>query len=436
MERKIKVAWICHFSNAFVRGKINYRKEYAERLVRYIFHKPKKAVNDFSQLITNGINQFEHQDEIELHIIAPYEGIFPNIQVFENKGVYYHFFNSDTYQNIFQKYIFHKEIDLDHIKNRRLINQILDRIHPDIIHLIGAENPYYSLAGLDVDTKKYPLVLGLQTLMSDPNFKKRNPSPDYSYRQKIERAIILRTTYIMSSVPSFRKMVWGGIRKNAIFLNSFLFVGEDLHLEPCSKYYDFEYNAFNISKAVDLAIEAFAIVTRKYPKVTLHIIGGYSDDFKSKIDVRIHQLGIDDNVTFTGSLPSHEDVMNEVRKARFALLPLKVDYVSGTIREAMANGLPVVSTITEGTPSLNDDRQSILVSPIGDNQGMAENMIKLLESKDLADKMRTNAAKTCQERYGNKRILDEHVEIYRAIYLNRTSHVPIPSNLYDTNTEK
>ena len=51
----------------------------------------------------------------------------------------------------------------------------------------------------------------------------------------------------------------------------------------------------------------------------------------------------------------------------------------------MAYGLPVITTITPGTPKLNDNRESVLLSPIGNHQAMADNMIKLLENKDLVE---------------------------------------------------
>ena len=124
-------------------------------------------------------------------------------------------------------------------------------------------------------------------------------------------------------------------------------------------------------------------------------------------------------------MPTHDDVINEVRKARFALLPLKVDLVSGTIREAMANGIPVVTTITPGTPKLNERRRSVLLSEKGDFEGMAQNMIDLIEMEGLEDTLRLNAYETIKEKYDNASIVKEWHDAYFQILENKCTGAPI-----------
>ena len=119
------------------------------------------------------------------------------------------------------------------------------------------------------------------------------------------------------------------------------------------KLYDFVYFAADISKAVDYAIEGFAIAKKSFPNITLHVVGGYSDSYMQTLRDKMQELGLGQEVDFTGKLLTHDDVLAEIRKAKFALLPLKVDLIAGTIREAMSNGLPVVTTVTPVTPTLN-----------------------------------------------------------------------------------
>ena len=97
------------------------------------------------------------------------------------------------------------------------------------------------------------------------------------------------------------------------------------------------------------------------------------------------------NVIFCGPLPTHDDVIKQIRKSRFAILPLKIDLISGTIREAMANGLPVVTTITPATPKLNETRESVLLSEKGDFKAMAENMLWLINDNEVAIKLKKNS---------------------------------------------
>ena len=78
----------------------------------------------------------------------------------------------------------------------------------------------------------------------------------------------------------------------------------------------------------------------------------------------------------------------------------------------MANGLPVVTTITPATPRLNETRESVLLSEKGDFQAMADNMCRLLEEEGLADTLRNNAAVELQERYSNESAMKQWRENY------------------------
>jgi glycosyltransferase involved in cell wall biosynthesis len=115
---------------------------------------------------------------------------------------------------------------------------------------------------------------------------------------------------------------------------------------------------------------------------------------------------------FEGKLPTHDDVICQIRKSRFALLPLKIDLVSGTIREAMANGLPVVTTVTPATPNLNKKRECVLLSEMGDHKAMADNMLRLIEDPEYANIIRDNCLQTANERITNKEIVDNYIRAY------------------------
>ena len=147
----------------------------------------------------------------------------------------------------------------------------------------------------------------------------------------------------------------------------------------------------------------------------LNLSGAYTEEYKLNLDKRIKELGIEGNVVYSGSKSSHDEVIKQIKKSRFALLPIKVDVISSTIREAMACGLPVVTTITPGTPLLNTDRESVLLSEIGDYQSMAANMIKLVENEGLANSLRENAILTIKEVYSNSCFMEKWRKAYYAV---------------------
>ncbi len=425
-NKKIKIVWICHFSNAEVRNELRF-KSYAR----------KRATKDYSQWNTNAINEFKKFDDVELHVISPHIGINTNVQEFSKDEIYYHFFRSEDDRFIFRlkrKIIKGKYLTPKYEGNTRTIVSIINDINPDLIHVIGAENPYYSISALSMP-KDIPLIVTLQTLMIDPDFYKNYPITKqmYDYRSGIEREVLLRADYVTCQAQRFKEVLKEQFNPALRILNMALIVGERINTTKCKKEYDFVYFSKEIEKAADWVIEAFALVHKKHPGITLNIVGGYAAQTKQVLDRRLEELGILGNVSFTGSLPSHGDVINQVRKARVALLPLKIDLISGTIREAMANGLPVVTTITPATPKLNENRKSVLLSEKGDFDNMASNMLDLIENENLYNTLQANGYATVRERYDNELEANLWREAYYAVLEEKRNGTPIPTQLLHKN---
>ena len=139
--------------------------------------------------------------------------------------------------------------------------------------------------------------------------------------------------------------------------------------------------------------------------------------------------GMKSNITFTGTLPTHNDVINKIKEAQIALLPLKIDFISGTIREAISLGLPVITTKTLGTPTLNEKRESVLISEPADYQDMAQKMLYLINNKDYANTIRNNALKTINETYNNTKAIKDWIKAYKNIIANYHKNVPLPEKL-------
>lgn len=412
---KIKVVWVCHLSNPQIRQHLKFSKWSPLAIAKKIAGKG--AHYDFALWNTNAIQEFEKFDDIELHIVAPHYGIH-GLQQFEMNGINYHFFQSedDNLLSLLQSRFFHK-LKTSYPKNTKIILRLIEQIKPDIIHYIGAENPYYSESALSVP-EGIPLMVSLQTLMCDPEFFKNYPisKEEYEFRKNLEVAIIKKADYVASKVMPFREIIQRSIG-DVKFLDMTLAVGETITDEPsCNKEYDFVYFAASISKAIDYALEAFARAKCKHKQITLHVVGDYSNELMENISAQMKALGIKEGVDFTGKLPTHDDVINEMKKCRYALLPLKIDLLSCTIRESMAHGLPVITTITPETPIWNEKRQCLLLSEKGDFDAMADNICRLLEDPKLAALLRANSFLTIQEKCSNKGFMEDWRKNYFEIY--------------------
>ncbi len=416
----MKIVWLCGFSNATVRERLDIS---ISKLVKMMFkiargHNPFTAT-DYGVWVSNAAKEFEKIDEVELHVISPCSFLKSTIQEFDINGIHYHFFcdeNSMFTTMVYKQVAKPKTYEYKH--NRRIIKKLIDIIKPDVVHLIGAENPQYSMALLDVPTT-IPTIVQLQTLLNDPDFNANNQMGVSSYNNlsNIERLVLLRSDYIGTRATKYINIIKNSIKSNARFLDTTLAIGENINEHVCEKYYDFVYFASNINKSCEIALEAFGMAYQHEHSITLDVVGGFTSDYKRQLDEIMAKYGIESAVTFEGRLATHEDVINQIQKARFALLPLKIDLISGTIREAMANGLPVITTDTGelGTQKLNSEYQCALISPKFDCKSLAKNMIRLLNDSSLAEELRQNAFRRQREKYNNAAVANDYVEVYKRI---------------------
>jgi len=414
---KIKVVLIAHFSSEEIRSHLKVKSCTFDKCIRFILHKKKTNYfeTDFAPWIKNLIKEFEKRKNIEVHVIAPFENMDKKIEEFQINGVFYHFFSCRTiyfYMEYFMQKINNFFIPLKYSKNRKLINKIINQINPDLINLYGAENPYYASSVLDV--KDIPIISTCQTIYNNPDRKKyEKVSP---IRINFEKKIFEYVKYFGVSNSLYNDLI-KQINPNAINLYHRFPSYEMPKIIQTEKKYDFvNFAAEHCEKKGTYdSILALAIVKKKYKNVTLNIVGKISNSVRSEALKLIDSYDLKGNVFFTGYFPNHKDLLNHVTKSKYALLPVHLDVISGTIIQSMMLGLPLVTNITDGTPTLNIKKECVLLSKINDINQMANDMIKLMESEDLANMLRTNSIEYCSENYNNTKIVDNIVDIYNAI---------------------
>lgn len=453
MDKKVKVVWVCHLMNPKI-GKHLPQTLSTGRRIKLAFAKillslipnsryslksgitklcdklSKPVPTEFAIWNTNGINELKKRHDVELHIVAPLYWISRKGLCYEEDGVNYHFFRNQQGSFVYliwrEVYKLIKGKGLCISTNRNRIVKYVEQIKPDIIHLIGAENSQYAMSILDYGDN-YPVLVQLQTLLNDPDIQTKTVT--YKESAVNESEVLKKAKYIGTIINKWSDIIKKQINPDAIILNTSLAVSEIVSRSQRQIEFDFVYYSYNINKAGDLAIEAFGLAHKQKPSLTLHMIGGYDDVFKKKLDERIAFYGIQDAVTFEGLLPTHDDVLEHAKKAKFALLPIKFDITPSTIREAFSNGLPVITTITSGTPDLNKNGQCVLLSEVGDHQAMADNIIRLTEDEALAETLAENGYNYMEARVSNKQVADTWVEAYKAIIEHYNNGTPIPDTL-------
>lgn len=426
---KIRVAMVCHFSNVEVRSHLPLDDRKLYTFLRKILRMSTKgkSYGDIASWDVSLIDEFKKHPEIELHVISAHSGLKKSVVSYMEGGVHYNFVNCDRATLL-------KRLIKNDDSWRRLnpmvkhVHRLVDEIKPDLVLMVGLENAYISSTVLGI--KGVPVFGLCQTIYNNPERSKYGTVD--SKNATTELAIFKKHHYF----GVYCKMHYDLLRKIApdaiIFKYGFPSKGVLLEPIPTEKEYDFVNFAMGMSanKGFTDAIEAIAIIKKKYPDVKLNFVGGGSVEQKAELAKRAEQLGVKENVIFTPFFEKKSDLFLHVQKSRFALLPCKMDNVSGTMTQAMQLGLPIVVYKTAGTPSFNRDKQCALIAEKGNVEELAQHMISLMENPTLAEKLRKNA-REFQEKKAEaaKQNGSRLVETFKAIIAKEQQDKEIPHEL-------
>lgn len=432
-KEKIKVVWICHFSNERVREKLPLSKRRFLNGLKKLLGMQPYVYTDFAPWVNNLITEFEKFNDVELHIIAPHAGLSPFKYSFKMNGIHYHFFRPELplRLDILVNRLPHQEKRSFHM-NRLWVKQFINEIQPDIVNLIGTENPYYSITALDI--KNIPLYVSVQTVYTNPDRLKLSGSCD-PLRWNTELKIHQKEKYYGCTGRMHRDLVLNN-NPNAIIFKNFFPIQHPGKVEEVEKEFDFVYYAQHVSakKGIEDAIDALAVVKKEKPDVTFEVVGHCTPDYRVFLNEKIKNLRLTENISFHDYFPMHADMHQYIKKARFALLPIKLDVISSSVIEAMLLELPVVTYKTSGTPYLNKDGETVLISEIGNIEKLAANMLRLLNSPELAEQLKKKAKAFAEKEFDNAANAKKLLEDYKAVIAHYHHGTPIPEELlFDLN---
>ncbi|HDK27526.1 MAG TPA: glycosyltransferase family 1 protein [Candidatus Atribacteria bacterium] len=141
------------------------------------------------------------------------------------------------------------------------------------------------------------------------------------------------------------------------------------------------------NKGVHILLEAFARFREKYhtPDIKLHLAGdGY---FRPKLEEICQQLKITENVIFYGFIGDKEKLKQLFREADMFVLPSKSEGIPKVLLEAMAYGVPILTTNVGGIPDIIEDGVNGLLIPPGSPGGFVKGMAKILFDAKLRQKL-------------------------------------------------
>lgn len=142
-----------------------------------------------------------------------------------------------------------------------------------------------------------------------------------------------------------------------------------------------------------LLIDSFAKIAFKYQDYKLIIYG--KGDLEDILKDKINQLGLSSQIILAGF---SKDLSKDIQDASLFVLSSDFEGMPNVLMEAMALGVPCVSTDCDGGGAkfLIDNNKNGLLVPKGDSDALAEAMDRMLSNPDFAEAMGKEAHKICE----------------------------------------
>jgi phosphatidyl-myo-inositol dimannoside synthase len=132
-------------------------------------------------------------------------------------------------------------------------------------------------------------------------------------------------------------------------------------------------------KGVDVLLEAARLMRERGRDFTLDVVG--DGPLRDELAAAAREAGLGDVVTFVGALPGPPAVMDFLDHGDVYVLPSLSEGLPRALLEAMARGLPCVSTAVGGIPEVLDDEWLV---PAGDAAALAEALGRAIDDPAAA----------------------------------------------------
>jgi len=164
-------------------------------------------------------------------------------------------------------------------------------------------------------------------------------------------------------------------------------------------------------KGVHDIIKIIPQITSKHPDA-LFIFAGTSGDFTKKLENFIAQSKITNNILYLKNVSDRIKVQLFLQSDIF-LLPTYSEGLPIALLEAMAFGLPVVTTPVGAIPEvIEDGKNGFLVDP-GDTKALSERIVALIENPVLWETMRKNNTQRINAEFTQEKMIEKIDRIYQ-----------------------
>ena len=329
------------------------------------------------------------------------------------------------------------------------VQSVIGQINPDIIHIWGTETTVQNVVAQCAP--KIPKVTFLQGLIgihgryrggylknsgySIPyNLKQRliqkvrsyyfNRQADYEARQlKLCGNVIADSEFSASYCHSISDEIKV---YNYKLLPGNIFFEKKWRYNPDIPHTVFTVFGHNADKGLHQVLRALKIVKRTFPDVRLTVPGPFNIDnaghlkaensltpYEKLLSALIEKFDLFDNISFCGKL-SQEQMAVMMAESTVFVNPSIMEVHAGSLREAMAFGMPCISTYCGSVGEFVTEGQNGFMYRFEEFEVLAKKIIRLLSDRQLLISAGKNAADTILEmRNKNNSITDIYTDMLK-----------------------
>jgi len=164
-------------------------------------------------------------------------------------------------------------------------------------------------------------------------------------------------------------------------------------------------------KGLPTLIEAIPPVVAKFKNIKFLISGKGLKDEEERLRRYAKQLKVEEKLVYLGYYPD-EKLPNLYGAADIFVFPSIYENMPFAMLEALASGLPVITTTVGGIPEvIQNGKNGFLVKPY-DSKGLAEKILYLTENPNVASEIGIAGRKTIEVKFNWDNIVKQVLQVY------------------------
>lgn len=179
-------------------------------------------------------------------------------------------------------------------------------------------------------------------------------------------------------------------------------------------------------KGFHYLVDAIPEVVNKYPNVRFLLIG--DGDQRQNLELQTKRYKLQTNIKMPGYV-SYDELLHYYNLGDIFINPSirdkagNLDDQNVALVEAMACGKPVIATNFPGYGIVIDDGRNGFLTKEGDAENIAQVIIRLVESKELREKMGRESRRRVEEEFSWEKIGGQYTDLFRSILIKSTRRV-------------